>query len=51
MLSGALASIRILRSAEGRQLRAQHQENVGYLRSQLLQAGVMNFMFLGSEIL
>jgi len=40
VLSGALASIRILRSAEGRRLRGQHQENVTYLRNQLNQAGV-----------
>lgn len=40
VLSGALASIRILRSAEGRSLRDKHQENVAYLRNNLVQAGV-----------
>merc|ERR1712126_68193 len=32
--------IRILRSEEGRQLRARHQSNVRYLRSALFAAGV-----------
>jgi len=40
VLSGALASIRVLRSQEGRQLRAKHQANVAYLRSSLQRAGV-----------
>jgi len=40
VLSGALASIRVLRSGEGRELRARHQHNVAYLRSNLLKAGV-----------
>jgi len=40
VLAGSLASIRILRSEEGRQLRARHQSNVRYLRSALFAAGV-----------
>merc|ERR1719244_874544 len=40
VLSGALASIRILRSEEGRELRNRHQMNVAYLRENLLNAGV-----------
>jgi len=40
VLSGALASIRVLRSEEGRSLRALHQANVAYLRNNLLKAGV-----------
>merc|ERR1712215_71970 len=40
VLSGATASIRILRSEEGRQLRAQHKANVDYLRQKLMMAGV-----------
>jgi len=40
VLSGALASVRVLRSNEGRQLRAKHQANVAYLRANLLRAGV-----------
>jgi len=40
VLSGALASIRILRSEEGRELRRRHQFNVAYLRENLLNAGV-----------
>merc|ERR1711899_479959 len=32
VLAGAIASIRLLRSEEGRSLRAEHQENVAYLR-------------------
>ena len=40
VLAGSLASIRILRSEEGRQLRARHQANVRYLRSALFAAGV-----------
>ena len=35
VLSGAIASIRVLRSDEGRQLRAVHRHNVDYLRSKL----------------
>ena len=40
MLAGSLASVRILRSEEGRQLRSRHQDNVRYLRSALFNAGV-----------
>ena len=40
VLAGSLASIRLLRSAEGRQLRGQHQANVQYLRKALFAAGV-----------
>lgn len=40
VLAGALTSVRILRSDEGRQLRAQHQENVRYLRKELMDAGI-----------
>lgn len=40
VLSGALASIRLLRSDEGRYLRCQHQANVNYLRNALRTAGV-----------
>ena len=40
VLAGSLASVRILRSDEGRQLRARHQANVRYLRSALFKAGV-----------
>jgi len=40
VLSGATASIRILRSEEGRQLRARHRANVDYLRQKLMMAGV-----------
>merc|ERR1719412_2618048 len=40
VLAGSLASVRILRSGEGRQLRAQHQVNVEYLRRSLFAAGV-----------
>jgi len=40
VLYGALASIRVLKSEEGRQLRQQHQENVRYLRSRLTEAGL-----------
>ena len=40
VLAGSLASVRILRSEEGRQLRARHQDNVRYLRSALFNAGV-----------
>merc|ERR1712079_283142 len=36
VLSGTTASIRILRSEEGRQLRAQHKANVDYLRQKLM---------------
>lgn len=40
VLCGALESIRVLRSEEGRQLRARHQCNVAYLRTKLQEAGV-----------
>lgn len=40
VLSGCLASIRVLRSEEGRELRRRHQANVAYLRNNLVQAGV-----------
>lgn len=40
VLSGALASVRVLRSAEGRSLRARHQANVAYLRDSMLKAGI-----------
>jgi len=40
VLSGALASIRLLRSEEGRELRSRHKANVEYLRANLLAAGV-----------
>lgn len=40
VLYGTLASVRVLRSDEGRQLRARHQENVRYLRNKLLEAGL-----------
>ena len=40
VLAGSLASIRLLRSQEGRQLRSRHRENVEYLRASLFAAGV-----------
>jgi len=40
VLSGAIASIRVLRSEEGRSLRARHQWNVRYLRAALQAAGL-----------
>jgi 5-aminolevulinate synthase len=40
VLYGTMASVRVLRSEEGRQLRARHQENVRYLRHKLLEAGL-----------
>uniref|UniRef100_A0A0A9YFK2 5-aminolevulinate synthase n=1 Tax=Lygus hesperus TaxID=30085 RepID=A0A0A9YFK2_LYGHE len=39
VLAGAIASIEILTSDEGRQLRAQQQENVRYLKNLLLDRG------------
>lgn len=39
VLAGALAAIRVLRSDEGRQLRAQHQMNVKYMRQKLMEEG------------
>lgn len=35
-----LQSIRILRTEEGRKLRAKHQSNVRYLRGKLMEAGI-----------
>ena len=40
VLSGSLASIRILKSNEGRQLRAGHQANVSYMREKLFDLGI-----------
>jgi 5-aminolevulinate synthase len=40
VLMGALESIRILRTEEGRALRAAHKANVSYLREKLFDAGV-----------
>jgi len=40
VLAGAIASIRLLRSEEGRSLRSDHQSNVAYLREELRNAGV-----------
>ncbi|KAK6176719.1 hypothetical protein SNE40_014963 [Patella caerulea] len=40
VLSGCLASIKVLASEEGRELRAKHQENVKYLRDQLVSCGI-----------
>jgi 5-aminolevulinate synthase len=40
VLSGATASIRVLRSEEGRMLRARHRANVDYLRQKLMSAGL-----------
>jgi len=34
------ALMQVLRSSEGRELRATHQENVRYLRGKLLEAGL-----------
>lgn len=39
-LAGALASVKVLRSDEGRQLRFRHQEAVRYLRERLVQVGI-----------
>ena len=38
-VAAALTSIEILKAEEGRQLRKQHQETVGYVRNQLLRRG------------
>ena len=35
-----LDAVQVLRSEEGRELRARHQENVRYLRGHLLDAGL-----------
>ncbi|XP_055953272.1 5-aminolevulinate synthase, erythroid-specific, mitochondrial-like [Argiope bruennichi] len=40
VLKGALASLQVLKSDEGRHLRAKHQENVKYLRKALQEAGI-----------
>lgn len=40
VLSGALETVRILRTEEGRQLRDLHQFNVRYLRRKLMEAGI-----------
>jgi len=40
VLNGSLASIRILKSNEGRQLRAGHQANVSYMREKLFDLGI-----------
>ena len=40
VLAGATASVRLLRGGEGRALRSRHQDNVKYLRSELLSAGL-----------
>ena len=40
VLAGARKAVQILASDEGRQLRAQHQEIVRYLRSQLKANGL-----------
>lgn len=40
LLAGALASVRVLKSAEGRALRRQHQRNVKLLRQMLMDAGL-----------
>jgi len=40
VLKGAITSIQILRSEEGRMLRTKHRENVDYLRKRLFAAGV-----------
>lgn len=39
-LCGALASIKVLRSEEGRKLRFKHQEAVRYLREKLVEEGI-----------
>ncbi|KAL3853822.1 hypothetical protein ACJMK2_017328 [Sinanodonta woodiana] len=40
ILAGALASVKILRSDEGRRLRFQHQEAVRYMREKLVESGI-----------
>lgn len=40
VLYGCLASIRVLRGDEGRELRNRHQQNVRYLRGKLMDAGL-----------
>jgi 7-keto-8-aminopelargonate synthetase-like enzyme len=40
VLAGALKAVQILRSNEGQALRKKHQENVNYLRQQLVDKGL-----------
>lgn len=40
LLAGALESVRVLKSAEGRALRRQHQRSVKLLRQMLMDAGL-----------
>lgn len=40
LLAGALESVRVLKSAEGRALRRQHQRNVKLMRQMLMDAGL-----------
>ncbi|MEE6502623.1 hypothetical protein FKM82_004579 [Ascaphus truei] len=40
LLSGAIASVKVLKSEEGRALRRQHQRNVKLLRQMLMDAGL-----------
>ncbi|XP_076313187.1 5-aminolevulinate synthase isoform X1 [Tachypleus tridentatus] len=40
VLKGALTSIQVLKSEEGRMLREKHQNNVRYLRKTLMDAGI-----------
>jgi 5-aminolevulinate synthase len=40
VLYGTLASLKVLKGEEGRQLRARHQDNVKYLRGHLIDAGI-----------
>ena len=40
VLYGARTSIQVLKSDEGRKLRARHQDNVTYLRQRLMEAGL-----------
>ena len=40
VLMGSLASIRILKSDEGRRLRSAHKANVSYLREKLFDLGI-----------
>lgn len=40
VLYGALAAVNVLASDEGRALRAAHQKNVAYVKSNLMNAGL-----------
>merc|ERR1712004_76323 len=40
VLQGSLASVRVLRSTEGKMLRASHQANVAYMREKLFEIGI-----------